>query len=68
MGREPVSFSDFVKQHLAELTPSMHAQVTNAAYFRNGVSDCILTDAEQNWIPKMRWREKLPEHQTQNKK
>jgi hypothetical protein len=46
----------------------MHAQVTNAAYFRNGVSDCILTAAEQNWIPKRRWREKLPEHQTQNKK
>ena len=23
-GREPISFSDFVKQHLAELTPSMH--------------------------------------------
>lgn len=24
-GREPVTFSDFVKHHLAELTPSMHA-------------------------------------------
>jgi hypothetical protein len=23
-GREPVTFSDFVKQHLAGLTPSMH--------------------------------------------
>jgi len=25
-GREPVSFSDFVRQHLAELIPSMHAK------------------------------------------